>query len=219
MSESLRMLVVCPLLITLRIFAVGIALSWFLPRPRSLSDSRWCQSLILGARAILVGVLVTAFLVLGLGEFGLYRSAALEGFLLGGLSSAGIVAGLLYHRERFWLYCRNCAPLAALCLCGIAVVMSLPERDEWALGGWDPGVYISEGVALAREGTFYPEDSLLFEQFNDAEKAVFTRTGSRRTRDRSRHRWPTGSRRVRRPPCSGAAPRTPPPRSRTRRRT
>jgi hypothetical protein len=181
MSELLRMLLVCPLLITLRLFVVGIALSWFLPRPLSLSESPWCQRLIPGARALLVGVLISAFLVFGLGQFGLYRSAALEGMLLGGLSLAGIVPALLLHRGRFWQYCKNCAPVAALSLCGISAIMSLPERDEWALGGWDPGVYISEGVALAQQGTFYPEDPLLFEQFNDAEKAVFTRTGSGRT--------------------------------------
>ncbi|MBL7076055.1 MAG: hypothetical protein ISS31_01160 [Kiritimatiellae bacterium] len=180
MMEALQTVGLGALLITLRLAVPALSLGWLLAAPAELFHLTWERRIILSARAMLVGVLVSALLVFALGQAGLYRPV-LELALLAVVCLAGLTPALLRHRREFGVFMRACAPVVGLCLCGTAVILALPERSEWMLGGWDPGVYTSEGMALERTGSFYPEDPLLFEEFSPEEKAVFTRTGSGRT--------------------------------------
>lgn len=169
-----------PLILTLRIFLVGIALSWFMPPLNPSQRPPWMHWLITSARAALTGTLISALLALILGQAGCYQPA-IEAALLTGISIAGVAPGLGRHRQRLYRHVRLCLPGAAISLIGITVIMALPGRDEWILGGWDPGVYISEGVALERTGTFHLDDPLLFDALTEPEAAVFTRGDERRT--------------------------------------
>ncbi|MDP6811450.1 MAG: hypothetical protein QGH42_09670 [Kiritimatiellia bacterium] len=168
------------LLITLRIFVPGLSLGWLLMPSAERSAFDWERRVTMAARAALVGVVTSALIVFVLGQAGCYR-LPLEVGLLALVCMAGLLPALLRRRREFVQFVRACVPVMGLCLCGTAAILALPGRSEWMLGGWDPGVYISEGVALERTGSFYPEDPLLTEQFSDEEAAVFTRGDERRT--------------------------------------
>jgi len=181
MMEAIRTVGLGALLVTLRLVIPGLSLGWLLATPDDLSNLNWKRRVRIGVRMMLVGVLVSALVVFVLGQAGRYRPVALEVLLLAVICLGGLVPALLRYRREFGMFLRACVPVVGLCLCGTAVILALPGRSEWMLGGWDPGVYTSEGIALERTGTFYPEDPLLFEMLSPEEQAVFTRTGSGRT--------------------------------------
>jgi hypothetical protein len=180
MTETVQTVGLGALLITLRLAVPGMALGWLLATPSELLDTRWVSRVGLGARTMLVGALVSALVVFALGQAELYRPMV-EATLLAIICLAGVLPALLYRRREFGRFLKTTAPFVGLVLCGTATILALPERSEWMLGGWDPGVYVSEGIALERTGSFYPEDPLLFEQLDDEERAVFTRGDVRRT--------------------------------------
>ncbi len=180
MMEPIQAVGLGALLITLRIFVPGLSLGWMLVPSAELSALNWERRIIMAARAVLVGVMTSALIVFVLGQAGGYR-LSLEVGLLAIVCLAGLLPALLRRRREFGQFVRACVPVASLCLCGTAAILVLPGRSEWMLGGWDPGVYVSEGVALERTGSFYPEDPVLTEHLSEAEAAVFTRGDARRT--------------------------------------
>lgn len=180
MGEALQDIVFCSVLIALRFFVVGVAWTWFMPVPDRVSRCAWTRWLFVGARAALGGIVIGALLTLVLGQLGCYRSVV-EYTVLGVLAVVGLLPAFRCSRSSLPACLRDAVPVMLVSVLGVIVIMGLPRRGEWLMGGWDPGVYISEGVALERTGTFYPSDPLLFDQLNTEERAVFTRGDEHRT--------------------------------------
>jgi hypothetical protein len=64
-------------------------------------------------------------------------------------------------------------------LIGWVVLMNLPRRGEWIAGGWDPGVYVNQGVAIAERGGFNRWLPPVFTELTETELAAFTRRHGR----------------------------------------
>ena len=50
-----------------------------------------------------------------------------------------------------------------------------PDPGHWIAGGWDPGVYMNQGAAMARTGSLHPDDSWFTELIPESEKHLFMR--------------------------------------------
>ncbi|MCX7818368.1 MAG: hypothetical protein N2652_04040 [Kiritimatiellae bacterium] len=146
-------------------FAVpGAAWAWALRRP----DGRAVPGPL--ARTLIAGLAVNLGLVLALGAAGCYTPVA-ELAALAGVTAIGVAAGG-----------RRCRPdaggaLGALLLlaAGALVTIAWPRRGEWILGGWDPGVYVHQGVTLERHHTLGPVPDRLLAALQPDEIALFTR--------------------------------------------
>lgn len=168
------------LLLALRLLIPGLAWSWPLYPAMSKSGSQPAAMAVTGSATLLTGLVVNLLLVLILGEAGLYLPA-IEWGLLGALTATGAALGFARHRGALRRHAALSLPVAALFALGVFVVLLLPARGEWILGGWDPGVYINEGIALEKTGTLHPDDSFFADNFSGEEKKAFTRTGHGRT--------------------------------------
>jgi hypothetical protein len=133
-----------------------------------------------GSATLLTGLMVNLLVVIFLGEAGWYRPG-IEWGLLGAVTSAGLAAAWFRSSPSLRRHAALSLPVSALFAGCVCVALLLPSRGEWVLGGWDPGVYVNEGIALARHGTLHPPDRLFSDSLTKAEKKVFTRTGHRRT--------------------------------------
>lgn len=162
------------LLLGLRIFLPGIAWSWPLWGHRPQGDRPWPGAPIAaGAAALVVGLCINLVTVLFLGELGIYRTGV-EVMVLGIIAVSGFFLCDIVRRTLLKEHIRRCLPLFAVFALGSAVVMALPSRGEWILGGWDPGVYINEGISLSQEGTLHPEDPA-FSTLEETEEDIFAR--------------------------------------------
>lgn len=129
--------------------------------------------------ALLTGLLINLLVVLGLGLAGRYWPIY-EVPLLAGIGLLGVILG----RPHLGLYSRTLKPLGALAAAWVVLAILLTivaPPSAWIRGGWDPGVYVNEGLALARTGSFAPEDRFFHEQLDDDGRWAFTRTGQGRT--------------------------------------
>jgi hypothetical protein len=124
--------------------------------------------------------MLNLLVVLFLGETGWYRPTV-EWGILGALTSAGIAAAVFQNPHSLRRHAVHSLPVAAAFALGVCVVLLIPSRGEWILGGWDPGVYVNEGIALEQHGTLHPPDRLFSDSLTESEKKAFTRTGHNRT--------------------------------------
>ncbi|OGV46543.1 MAG: hypothetical protein A2X46_06310 [Lentisphaerae bacterium GWF2_57_35] len=164
----------CALGLAARLFLPGLAWAWAWPAATEEAGDRLRQWVGVGARAAGVGLLAVVLSAAFLAELGWYTPGA-EWGVLGAISAAGVVAGVLKNRRAFCSTVLQGLPMAGLVAAGAAVIMLLPRQGEWIMGGWDPGVYMDEGVWVSHNGTFRPEPDPVFSRFDAREFRTFTR--------------------------------------------
>lgn len=121
----------------------GWAWSWTL-RPATRIDAAAC-AVALGVPLVLLPAIVLA-------ECGFLTLAALAGW-----AATVTVVGWWRGRHRATDAARGLLALWVL----LALLFAWPQRGEWILGGWDPGVNINQGLLVARTGGVdQPPDSV-----------------------------------------------------------
>lgn len=166
------------LILAVRLLAPGIAWSWLM-MPIVSNEPIWRQRMELLAFSAGFGSIVSVLMTLFLGALDLYVPVwelvflilfCLAGFATGRLKSPAHASSALRL---------NGIGLACMALL-FATAIELDDRGTWVLGGWDPGVYVNQGIALAESGTFTPDDSLFHEVMVPHEQHLFTRNVSSR---------------------------------------
>jgi len=173
-------MLIAAFLVWLKIFLPGWVWLWLLPDRLVTDQNRLKQWIYHGASAALLGVLFTSLSTLILGEFGLFTSSG-EYITRGILLLCGFLMGWRTDPSRWKFSIVQAMPVSLVLLVGFAAVMLLPHRGEWVIGGLDPGIYINEGAALSRTGTFYPPDELFYDEFTGEQQESLTRSGFGRT--------------------------------------
>lgn len=142
------------------------SLRWFLLGAcwSGRGDDRPAWQLI--ARALALSLVVDLLLTVGLGWIGLYRTPLHLAILL-----VLCAVGALRQRPEWRKLLPGLLGINAL----ILLTMILPNRMEWIVGGWDPGVYVNEGVELARSGSFTREREPFHAFLDEAGRERFTR--------------------------------------------
>lgn len=154
------------LLLTGRIFLLGFAWSWLMP---SVEDrtGKWLihgvQPLVFGIPVLLTIRLISAEVVF------------LPAFTPEFLTVLGLSAGLIFRRQKLLDRIKPIGLVFLIASMGSTVIMHLPNRSEWIVGGWDPGIYVNEGVNLARIGTYQHQADPFFSQLSEEELEIFTR--------------------------------------------
>jgi hypothetical protein len=152
----------CALWWMLRVHVLGLAWSWV--ATAGSRGMRWLPAVM----APWFGVALHLVSAVILAESGLYTPMA-EAVVLAVLAAAGLAWGRGRIRIRPHL------PVALATGIAAAAAMLLPGRGEWIAGGLDQGIYVNQGVAVSRSGTFHPPPDPLLSVLTDAELATFTR--------------------------------------------
>ena len=130
--------------------------------------------------SVLVGLFgaVTLLLsALALAAAGLLNLAALT--ILAALISA---AALIFVRARLSPMTLKAAGIALIFIGAVsAAVMLIPKPGEWIVGGWDPGVYINQGVSIARNHGFRAPPLPCYRELSARGLELFTRGTARYT--------------------------------------
>ena len=150
-----------------RVGLVGAAWGWILGPGRPTERPSLCEA---ATRSVIAGFVLTLAAVLGLAAAGAYAPPA-DLFAHGAL----VVVGVLLGRRRWAAELRGAAAAFAVLFLGAVAILLAPDRGEWILGGWDPGIYINEGLRIAREGTLEPAPDPFFRRLSGDEMALFTR--------------------------------------------
>ncbi len=143
----------CAASMTARWFLPGLAWGWSLDT-RPTATGSWRELILAFSRSLVAGLVTSLLLAWGLAETGVFTPAAEWGMLCL-ISLSGILVGLRFAPisiNRHFI--RSLAGLAIV-FAGLVIIMCLPRRGEWMIGGWDPGVYVNQGVLVAREGAFH----------------------------------------------------------------
>ncbi|NCC53353.1 MAG: hypothetical protein EOM20_19375, partial [Spartobacteria bacterium] len=156
-----------------RFFLPGLAWVWLFGA-FSFSGKSWRRWVVAAWLSMLVSVLFTTLLAIGLGEFGLLRGR-IPWWATGCWVGAGLVLGGLKQPTRLGRSLRAGLPGMLVCALVWLAAQCLPQRGEWVVGGWDPGIYINHGVYVATQGTFHPEPAAGYTEISEDELALFTR--------------------------------------------
>lgn len=162
------------LAIWLKLMLPGWAWIWILPAGLLGAPDPWKRRIGTGAAVGALGVLLTALGTMALGLADVFTPAG-ETVARAVLVGAGLAVGLRIHRTRIARMLADAMPVSLLFLAGTLTILLLPNRGEWIAGGWDPGVYMNEGAALSRTGSFAPPDTFFNELLTPEERAVFLR--------------------------------------------
>lgn len=156
-----------------RVLLPGAAWAW-LWRANAEPLSEREPAVFLLARMVVIGVALALAQVLALATLGIYTRRVEV--------AVGLLTGLLgfYAGRRcapgFWGARRRAAAVAATYVgAGFLGIMLLPQRGEWILGGWDPGIYVNQGVVLERNGALRPAPDRFFSRLTGPELEWFTR--------------------------------------------
>ena len=157
----------CALWWTVRVHLLGLAWSWAAV-PAAGRDGRrlpWMPAALL---APCIGLALNMLAAVMLAEAGLYTPMA-EAGVLAALAGTGLVLG------RARLRVLPHVPVALATLTAAMAAMWLPDRGECIDGGQDQGIYVNQGVAVSRSGTFHPPPDPLLSVLTDEELEIFTR--------------------------------------------
>ncbi|PTN33809.1 hypothetical protein C6366_14065 [Desulfonatronum sp. SC1] len=123
---------------------------------------------------MIIGIVSVGIFTVILGEFGFFsRPAASLTWLA--LILTGLGLGLTRQPRRHFSLIAQALPLTLAVLVGIVLILAHPNRSEWIVGGWDPGVYMNKAATLERTGTFYPSDAFFHDVFTEEEQEALTR--------------------------------------------
>ncbi|MFH0952905.1 MAG: hypothetical protein V1873_01100 [Verrucomicrobiota bacterium] len=162
------------MLFWVRFLLPGLAWHWVLPRPPEPLPSRWLKLLVSGWAVSWLGLAISLTVTLVLAETGWFVRPV-DWILLLSVSALGLLVRRLVRRPGSGprtLYSPVASVLLALIFAGILLV---PHRGEWMLGGWDPGVYMNEGLFVARTGTFHPPPEQVLQELSSDELSAFMR--------------------------------------------
>lgn len=162
----------CALLFAARVCIAGWAWAWIAIDPAE-GGAAWRKWIVRMGFVAVLGTILNSLVALLLAGTGAY-TALLEFVALAAVAAAGIAIGLARNRPALAAMVRPAGGTGAFCLLLGAVVMLLPHRGEWVAGGWDPGIYVGQGMQVSRTGSFTagPEDHLLL--LDDAALSLFT---------------------------------------------
>lgn len=145
----------------------GLWVSKFLPLDLAVSR----KYVIVPALSILcstIGMLFITLLLAAIDKYTLvFEWMLISVFCLSGL----MVYALSKERNRVRLFFAVPGIAAAFVL--FVVVLMLPERGEWMAGGWDPGIYVNQGVTLAQNGSPYRTGMTFLDKLSEEEQALF----------------------------------------------
>lgn len=147
----------------------GLAWAWMLGPFRARTDTFAAVLITGGAFSLLAAVL--------LAEAGLFTTTALlaaQAWLI----LTGVLAGR--HRAGTAEAVRRGWPFLPLCAIATALLLATPNRGEWIIGGWDPGVNINQGLLLSRTGTLHPGPDAALAAIPVEDRALFARPHSGR---------------------------------------
>lgn len=164
----------CALGLAFRLIGPGLAWSWLWPPYRPNAASRPGTVWVSAAQVVVTGLLFSLATVLITAALRVYTPTA-EWSAWGLVMVVGLALGWVRSRQRLMEQAGCAGPAIPLLIVGFAAVMLLPQRGEWVLGGWDPGIYINQGVLLNRSGSLHPVRDAFFEALDPAELSLFTR--------------------------------------------
>jgi len=135
------------------------------------------RNIPLSLNGIWVATILIFLTATALGEFGLFtrRNLILSAFIVS-------VPRLLIVNRRF-INGLLFAHLVSFLLPGLffSLAAVAPDPGEWIAGGWDPGVYMNQGIALSRTGSLYPDDQWFHDDVPDDIQAYFLRVFNTRS--------------------------------------
>ncbi len=155
------------ILFLLRVILPGAAWSWVIPPSSPERERGWTGWILAAGRTALLGTLGAVLSTWLLAELGLYTR-----MIEWALTALWIAAGVLLGRRTEWG--RQLAVFAFFAV-ALAGLMLLPKRGEWIAGGWDPGTYVNQGIAVSRTGSARPAPDPTFSLFSAEELRLFTR--------------------------------------------
>ena len=164
----------CTASLTARLLVPGWAWLWLWPSAGGEGCRPWARRFVLAAQASLTGLLVSLAVAIALAAFGCYTETN-EWMALAAATLTGLLAGEASGRFHLADSLRALLPGAAALLIAFAVLMGLPRRGEWVLGGWDPGLYVCQGVSLSQDGSLHPAPDRFYTQLRVHEIGLFTR--------------------------------------------
>lgn len=164
----------CSAALVVRFYLAGAAWNWLLPGTFPAGSGRPARCLVHAAAALALGVSCSLLFSLLLAETGV-QSAGEEWLGAALMLLAGLLAGGIWGKSRLKDSITDSLPGALVVFLGFAVILNLPRCGEWIAGGWDPGIYINQGVAVARTGTFHPAAEPHHAALADKELRLFTK--------------------------------------------
>jgi len=171
---AVTQLLLTAMLLTIRFLLPGAAWLWLFPTRSDNASNRLVAGCRGCATAVLISVILSGATALVLGLLGAYKPifevAVLAAFVIGGLA-----VGSLVRKQDIRGSLLSIAPAGLVLFIVFCGALLAPERGEWMLGGWDPGVYINESVALADTDTLSPDDSFFYDDLTVEERVPFLR--------------------------------------------
>lgn len=156
------------------VYIPGAAWRWILRGSRPAGPGRGACWLIAAAESILLGLIFCLLSVLTLARLGAFNRTAGWG-AIAVVSLAGLALGWARRGKGLGEVLADSLPGLAAAGLGAALVLGLPQRGEWVLGGWDPGVNVNEGVCVGRLGTLSPEAAPAYREMGSGALKLFTR--------------------------------------------
>ncbi len=137
-----------------------LAAAWSVPASSREGKDRFAALVA----SLSIGLILVMLLAFGLGLFGRFYMPAVC------LAALLLAVPALRRKTPCHGWPLLLAPSLLLALTALS-----PERGRWVSGGWDPGVYLNEGVALSRTGAFVQDDRWFHESFDEQARLLFMR--------------------------------------------
>lgn len=173
-ASELNPWMICSVSLAARWFLPGVAWGWVFLREPDTARKSWQTWIMAAAACLVAGLTGSVFITWALAALGQYSVAA-EWLSLAALTCAGAMAGHRIAPRAFREHAVRSLPGLLFFLLGAAVVMNLPRRGEWIMGGWDPGIYINQGAVIARHGALTPPSQACYRELEADELHLFTR--------------------------------------------
>lgn len=164
----------CGLLVAAHFFLPGMAWGWTISRPNTNPSGRCFAVLFAASVSLVLGFLWSLLGNLVLAEAGLFTGTG-EIALLGIVVLSGLLAGALGNRRACIEHLRLSLPGLLFTILVAVAVMLLPNRGEWIAGGWDPGIYVNQGIHISRSNGLRPPPDPVFANLAPENISLLTR--------------------------------------------